>query len=232
MPVPDSPVAAGQVLPLHGLTILAVEDSRHACDALRLLVRRSGARMRRAGTLAEARRHLALYRPDVAIVDIGLPDGSGLALIGELAGTGRPVVIASSGDDSAREKAMAAGAADWLPKPVAGLAAFRSLLLRHLPGPPVSAGETGAGTQRPDPLALHDDLMRAARVLAAEPVGEERLWLGRFLGGVARCARDAPLERAAGALAAGEAGARKRAGALVARRLRHAPAPFAAPPGR
>ena len=50
-------------LPLQGITVLAVEDSRFACDALRLLCQRSGARLRRAETLEAARAHLGSTVP-------------------------------------------------------------------------------------------------------------------------------------------------------------------------
>ena len=57
--------------PLRGITILAVEDSRFASEALRLMCNRLGARLRRAETLSAAHSHLRLYRPDLVIVDLG-----------------------------------------------------------------------------------------------------------------------------------------------------------------
>ncbi|HVG49901.1 MAG TPA: response regulator, partial [Rubellimicrobium sp.] len=71
--------------PLAGLTVLLVEDSRLASEGMRLLCARSGARLRRADTLGAAERHLRAYRPGAVIVDLHLPDGSGLDLFRSLA---------------------------------------------------------------------------------------------------------------------------------------------------
>jgi CheY-like chemotaxis protein len=107
-----------QELPLQGVTILAVEDSRFACEALRLIARRAGARLRRAETMAAARDHLRVYRPDVVLIDLGLPDGRGDALIRDLAQGPRrpPVVMGTSGGVEGRALALAAGADGFLDK--------------------------------------------------------------------------------------------------------------------
>jgi DNA-binding response OmpR family regulator len=121
--------------PLLGQTVLVVEDSRFACEAMRLLCLRSGARIRRADSLRSAARHLSVYRPSVVIVDIGLPDGSGTALLRDLS-RAQPrvaVLLAISGDDAQREAALAAGADDFLPKPFTSLAAFQAAVLAQLP---------------------------------------------------------------------------------------------------
>ena len=100
MPMPGVPA---HDLPLRGVTVLAVEDSRFASDALRLMCRRLGARLRRAESLQAAASHLRLYRPDVVIVDLGLPDGRGEALIAEVvARKPRVVVLGMSGDAAGR----------------------------------------------------------------------------------------------------------------------------------
>ncbi len=186
-------------LPLQGLTILLVEDSRFASDALRLMCQRSGARFRRAGDMAGADRHLRCYRPDVAIVDLGLPDGRGEDLIRRLSGAPGLVLLATTGAAEGAAQAMAAGAAGFLPKPVPGLAAFQSLILSHLPDarhrPPAASGIV-----HPDPLAFRDDLIQAERALRGAPGPAERAWLAGFLSGLARQAEDAGLAAASARL--------------------------------
>ncbi|NUB44333.1 response regulator [Fertoebacter nigrum] len=157
-------LAAQPLLPLAGLTVLAVEDSRFASDALRLLCQRSGARLRRAANLHAARAHLSVYRPDAVIVDLGLPDGRGEGLIRDLVlhGPSRPRILGCSGDPDGRGMALAAGADGFLDKPLPGLAAFQCAVLGL---PPLPQGLVQADVlPPPDPLALQDDLAEARRL--------------------------------------------------------------------
>ncbi|MCW8841899.1 MAG: response regulator [Rhodobacteraceae bacterium] len=198
--------------PLLGLTVLVVEDSRLACDALRLLCLRSGARIRRADCIASAHRHLQVYRPCVAIVDLGLPDGDGASLIGELT-TAIPridVILATSGDDGLCDMAIAAGADGFLAKPLDSLAAFQSAILSKLPENRRPAGPRAVPDDpiAPDPIAYRDDLCHAMDTLQSSKQGEAIDYVSGFLSGIALSARDQPLHKAATTVAHGRASGR------------------------
>lgn len=207
-------------LPLSGLTVLLVEDSRFAADAMRMMCQRSGARLRRAETMEQARAHLKTYRPDVVIVDLGLPDGRGDQLIREIAAARHgAVVLGMSGDPNGRSAALGAGAVGFVEKPLPGVAAFQRLVLRHLPERFVIIVEDVAGDAvRADPLAFQDDLAHAVDLMAVEPDGGQRRYLAGFVGGVARVAGDSALAEAARALDL-EAAAMPRLRRLVTARL-------------
>ena len=212
--------AASADQPLAGLTLLLVEDSRLAAEGVRMFCRRSGARLRRADSLATAERHLRGYRPDVVIVDLHLPDGSGLDLIAQLAQS-RPridAILALSGDPDTALLARSAGADAFLAKPLT-LAAFQDTLLSRLPsdrrpqgwraGPPVPPAV--------DPTALRDDLEHAATLLAQAdaPLG----YVSGFVSGVARAAGDRALAQDAAAAASGAAPDIERLTRSLGRRL-------------
>ena len=190
--------------PLLGLTVLVIEDSRFACEAMRLLCLRSGARIRRADSLRSAHRHLKVYRPTITIIDIGLPDGNGIDLITELAATSpRPeVIIGTSGDDFEAE-VMAAGADGFLAKPLTSLAMFQECILSCLPldrrpnGPRVLSDEN----VEPDPLAYQDDIAHVADVLEENKDDRVLDYVAQFTTGVARSAHDDVLAQAAQDLA-------------------------------
>jgi len=188
--------------PLLGLTILVVEDSLYACEAMRLLCLRSGARIRRADTLKSAHRHLAVYRPMVVIIDLGLPDGSGADLIHELS-IAQPrvgVILAISGDTGAQKIALAAGADGFLEKPISNLAVFQAAVLSHMPRSSRAYGPRVVNDEHisPDPLALRDDLAHISEILhGSENDSETVAYVAQFLAGLARLAQDSPLENAA-----------------------------------
>ena len=185
-------------LPLRGITVLAVEDSRFASEALRLMCRRLGARLRRAESIHAARSHLKLYRPTVVIVDLGLPDGRGEALIREIVvkGASGPVVLGTSGDATGRASALAAGAVGFLDKPLESFAAFHAALARHLPEQIALTADADAPLA-PDNLALRDDLAHAAALIEAGTDAQSQQYLSGFLTGVARHAHDTALAEAA-----------------------------------
>ncbi len=221
--------------PLNGLTILVVEDSRFASEAIRLLCLRSGARIRRADCLRSARRHLQVYRPTAVIVDLGLPDGSGAELIADLAAapTRVPAILATSGDPAMATAAAGLGADGFLEKPVENVAVFQRIVLTALSRRAAADLRLVAEDDvvLPDPLALRDDLNHVADVLGAGPDDDRIDYLTQFLAGLARSARDPALEQAASDLAVARRtghGTRNRLGALshlVQDRLR-AQAPF------
>jgi CheY-like chemotaxis protein len=112
--------------PVSGLRLLAVEDQPANVALLRAVMNRSphpelrNADLSVANTLADGRRLLAGGGFDVVLLDIRLPDGSGLDLAREFAsrlpGTRFLVVTANAlpGDEAA---ALAAGAHAFMSKP-------------------------------------------------------------------------------------------------------------------
>ncbi|WP_170573358.1 response regulator [Ruegeria atlantica] len=200
-----SPAQPTATRPLLGQTILVVEDSRYACDAIRLMCLHSGARIRRADCLTSARRHLQIYRPSVILVDIGLPDGSGAELIAELTEATPRIgaILAMSGDDHGQEAALRAGADGFLAKPLKSLSYFQQFILESLPEDrrPNSLHAIRDEVIRPDPMAYRDDMAHIADVLAGPNDSRTIDYAAQFIRGVARDAEDTVLAEAAQRLA-------------------------------
>ena len=76
-----------------------------------------------AGSVADAVRRADLVRPDVILVDLQLPDGTGIDIMNRLRSSHPqilPVVLTSFDDDEALAEALAAGARAYLLKTVHG----------------------------------------------------------------------------------------------------------------
>lgn len=197
---------------LFAVTILLVEDSRCASEAIRLFAAESGARVRRADSLHAASRHLAIYRPTVVMVDLGLPDGCGMALIRHLATASTPItaIVALSGHERSawQGEALAAGAAACLEKPIASLRAFQDCILGVLPDAQTRRGPDGrdialAGRASVR-AAFEEDLRRAQGLLADAVAGgdaETIAYCAQFLGSVGEMLGDPGLATVAGGAA-------------------------------
>lgn len=76
-----------------------------------------------AGSVEEALNRAKIVRPDVALVDLRLPDGTGIDIITRMAvetPSVRPIVLTSFDDDEALAEALDAGAKAYLLKSVRG----------------------------------------------------------------------------------------------------------------
>jgi len=188
---------------LMGVTILLVEDSRSSSEAMRMMASASGARVRRADSLTAAKRHLGAFRPTIALIDLGLPDGSGLDLIKLIAehdDHDMPVVAMSGADpEDAERAATEAGAVAFLEKPIKGLSVFQSTLLTHLPGRAADAAQNERFDARLPELAtsfVEIDLENACDLLREGiQTGdrEELAYCAKFMIGVAKQINDSNL---------------------------------------
>jgi CheY-like chemotaxis protein len=135
--------------------VLVVEDDGVQAFLVREALAGSGfSDIRVAPTAHAARQELSAWRPDLVMLDLGLPDGDGMAileLLGPRGTLGIPaLVVTAEADPDRRVRALELGAADVVTKP------FNLL-------------ELGVRAKRT--LRLHDDLAAAgmlARGLAKE----------------------------------------------------------------
>lgn len=113
------------------LRVLLVEDEPLNRALVRAILAREtdhpGIALLEADTIAEARRILTAEPVDVVLLDVRLPDGSGLDLAGELrasadGGGGPPrfvAILSASVLEGERQAAAASGADEFLGKPFA-----------------------------------------------------------------------------------------------------------------
>jgi CheY-like chemotaxis protein len=119
-----TPAAAAEAEPLAALRILVVDDNRDAAEILTMALEMSGCRTLVAHDAGSALALAPAFRPDVAVLDIGLPDMTGYELarrLRALAGC-RPgmVLIAATGwgQEKDRQLAFDAGFDHHLTKPI------------------------------------------------------------------------------------------------------------------
>jgi two-component system, NtrC family, response regulator AtoC len=99
---------------------LAVDDDPNFLSALAELIEGQGFTTNTACTLRDARAQVSHRAPDVALVDLYLPDGSGLDLLKDLeSGAATEVVLMTGHSDvESAVQALRLGASDYLTKPL------------------------------------------------------------------------------------------------------------------
>ena len=101
--------------------ILIVEDEAVFAGAVRKRLKRGGYNAEIAGTLAEGAAKIGEKTPDLLLLDMRLPDGSGLDLLAMLRddNSALPVLVMSAyGEIEDAVSAMKSGASDYLKKPI------------------------------------------------------------------------------------------------------------------
>lgn len=119
--------------------VLVVEDEVQIRRFVRTALEGEGCRMAEAETMAQGLLDAGTRKPDLVILDLGLPDGDGLRFVHDLrTWSNLPVLILSArSTDSDKISVLDAGADDYLTKPFSVgelLARVRALLRRGKPG--------------------------------------------------------------------------------------------------
>jgi len=124
---------------MHGVSVLLVEDDA----VLRAEVARNlvghGYRVIEAGDAEDALRRWHDVRPDLVLLDLGLPDLDGIAVLRQIrreSSTG-VIVLSARGEETSKVQALEGGADDYLTKPfgMPELHARMRSVLRRAAGP-------------------------------------------------------------------------------------------------
>jgi two-component system, OmpR family, response regulator RegX3 len=127
-------------------TVLLVEDEESITAPLSEALSREGFEPVIAGTAAEALELAASRSPDLVLLDLGLPDGSGLDVCRELRSrsTVPIIMVTARGEETDRIVGLEVGADDYVVKPFSArevVARIRAVLRRTVAAPPTPLGE-------------------------------------------------------------------------------------------
>lgn len=121
----------------HAPIVVIVDDEAGIRRFVRTALESAGCTVAEAATAERANIELTTRKPDLLILDLGLPDADGLEVLATLrAWSGMPVLVLSArSDEHDKVAALDAGADDYLTKPFGVaelLARIRALLRRAL----------------------------------------------------------------------------------------------------
>ncbi|MGZ8455255.1 MAG: response regulator [Gemmatirosa sp.] len=157
--------------------ILLIEDTSEIAEALQDHLQHRGYTTALATRAAQALALVQSERPDLIVLDLGLPDRDGYTVLEELRARGinTPVLILSARREEAdKVRGLQLGADDYVTKPFAAmelLARVAALLRRAAPPAPVAPPAPSNG----GPPELSDDALRKQYGLTAREVEVARL---------------------------------------------------------
>ena len=133
-----------------GSQILIVEDEAHIRRFVRLTLEAEGHTVHEAENYQRGLIEAGTRRPDLVVLDLGLPDGDGVELIRELRQwSSMPVIVLSArSTEASKIAALDAGADDYLVKPFGSgelNARVRAQLRRHQQQTPGGAPQIAFG---------------------------------------------------------------------------------------
>ncbi len=119
--------------------VLVVEDEPAIRNVLAVLLEAEGYRVIEADTALRAEIESRSHKPDLLLIDLGLPDGDGIAIIRRVrAWSPMPIVVLSARTQEEQKiAALDAGADDYVTKPFSAaelLARVRAALRRNVRG--------------------------------------------------------------------------------------------------
>jgi two-component system KDP operon response regulator KdpE len=146
--------------------VLVVDDEPQIVRGLRVVLRTAGFEVHAAATKQEALDALSVRPPDIVVLDLKLPDGTGVEVTEEVRRWSKlPIVVLSAvGDEAEKVRALDAGADDYITKPFGAdelTARLRALLRRasDSPEPAIAFGDVkvdlGAHTVTRDGEEVH-----------------------------------------------------------------------------
>lgn len=99
---------------------LLVDDDADAAETMAMLISSEGFTVATAGSLRDARRQISLQEPDIVLLDLMLPDGSGMELFADAKALPNTELVLITGHASLDTsiQALRLGAADYLIKPM------------------------------------------------------------------------------------------------------------------
>jgi two-component system, OmpR family, KDP operon response regulator KdpE len=131
-------------------TVVVIEDEPLIRRFVRSALEAEGWQVHEAATAKKGLTEAASRKPDLLVLDLGLPDGDGLTVIRDVrAGSGVPIIVLSARrDETDKIAALDAGADDYLTKPF-GVGELLARVRANLRRPRNAAGDGAAFAHDP-----------------------------------------------------------------------------------